>query len=145
MRKYQQGFFHPKNPLKYRGKVTQIIFRSSWELKIMNYLDKNDQILWWGSEELPIPYISPLDHKQHRYFVDFIFRVKEKTGEEKTHLWEIKPFSQTQEPKKRKKTKRYIQELSEYAKNLAKWEAATKFCEEHNLKFSIITEREMGL
>jgi hypothetical protein len=72
MAKSYQGYFKPKNPQKYKGDPTNIVYRSSWELKLMTYLDLHKDIVTWGSEELIIPYRSPIDNKIHRYFPDFI-------------------------------------------------------------------------
>ena len=83
---YYQGKFSPKNYKKYKGDPTNIIYRSSWELTFMKYCDSNPNVLEWGSEEIVIPYKSPLDNRYHRYFVDFYIKVKEKTGVVKKYL-----------------------------------------------------------
>ena len=44
----------------------------------MTWLDNNDSIIEWGSEELVIPYRSPVDNRVHRYFPDFYVKVKQK-------------------------------------------------------------------
>ena len=85
MAKYHQGIYKIKNRHKYKGDPDNIVFRSSWELKVLKYLDEHPAILWFASEELPIPYINPVDKKKHRYFPDFILRVKKKDGSEETH------------------------------------------------------------
>ena len=74
------GKFTPKNPQKYIGDYNNIVYRSSWECKVMDWLDRNDNIISWASEELIIPYLSPADNKYHRYFPDFL--VKAKTRDE---------------------------------------------------------------
>ena len=38
-----QGKFRPKNPSKYKGDPTNIIYRSSWELTVFKYLDNNPE------------------------------------------------------------------------------------------------------
>ena len=97
----------------------------------MVYCDKNDKILEWGSEEIALPYRSPVDNRVHRYFPDFYIKVQENTGHIKTYLIEVKPLKQTQKPKKPKRqTKSYLREVYEYAKNQAKWKAATEFCDD---------------
>ena len=99
-----QGRFIPRHPKKYRGDSTNIIYRSSYELKFMNWCDINDNILEWGSEELSIPYRSPVDGKIHRYFPDFYMKLNNKK-----YLIEIKPERFTKEPKiPKRKTKRFI-------------------------------------
>ena len=59
--KYHQGRFHPQNPQKYKGDVNNIIYRSSWELKFMQWCDRNENIMEYGSEEFWIPYVSPVE------------------------------------------------------------------------------------
>ena len=140
-----KGRFQPKNPKKYNGNSSNIIFRSSWELRVMKYLDESPNIIWWASEELKIPYKSPIDNKIHRYFPDFVIRVKQKNGTEKTLVLEVKPLSQTKMPKQRRKTKQFIAESATYAVNQEKWRAADIFCKEHGWEFKIITEKELGI
>ena len=132
-------------PKKYRGDPTQIFFRSSWELTAMKFFDYNTNVIEWGSEEMCIPYLSPLDMKTHRYFPDFLIRVKTKSGAQKTYLIEVKPLKQTKEPEKRKKTRAYINEVMTYGVNLRKWESAKKYCEAKGWEFKIITEKELGM
>jgi hypothetical protein len=83
MSKYK-GFFKPKNPDKYMGNPTNIIYRSSWELKLMIRLDEDPSIISWGSEEVVIPYRSPIDNRIHRYFVDFIVNKINRNGKKET-------------------------------------------------------------
>ena len=71
MSKFYQGRFKPDNPQKYKGDASNIIYRSGWELKLMRYLDKHPHVTRWNSEEIIIPYRSPIDGKMHRYFPDF--------------------------------------------------------------------------
>ena len=145
MRNYQQGFYKPKNPEKYKGDVNKIVYRSSWELKVLKYLDESPNIIWFSSEELKILYKSPIDNRIHRYFPDFVIRVSQKNGTEKTLVLEIKPLSQTKMPKQRRKTKQFIAESATYAVNQEKWRAADIFCKEHGWEFKIITEKELGI
>ena len=141
-----KGKFIPKNTAKYRGDYRNIIYRSSWELKFMKYCDMNQNILEWGSEEFWIPYISPKDNRVHRYFPDFIIKVKEQTGQIKTYVIEVKPQKQTLPPKKKSRvTKSYIYECQTYAVNQAKWKAAQEFCADRRIEFKLITENELGL
>ena len=138
--------YKPSFPKKYNGYPSNIICRSSWERRFCKWCDLNDNILEWGSEEFWIPYISPLDKRVHRYFPDFIIKVRESTGHIKTYVIEVKPKKQTIEPKKKSRvTKSYIYECKTYAVNQAKWKAATEFCEDRRIEFKIITEDELGL
>ena len=95
--------FKPTYPKKYKGDSKNIICRSSWERRFCNYCDLNENILQWGSEEFWIPYKSPVDKRVHRYFPDFIIKVKEITGQIKTYVIEVKPDKQTRQPKARKR------------------------------------------
>jgi len=111
----------------------------------MRFFDENPDILAWGSEELVIPYISPVDGRQHRYFPDMIIKVM-KDGIPRTYVVEIKPENQTVEPKVRKRvTKRYISEVTTYGINQAKWAAATEYCKDRGWEFKIITEKDLGI
>ena len=86
------GKFKPVNYRKYKGDPTKIIWRSLWERKFMTYCDANPSIIEWGSEEIVIPYISPVDGKVHRYFPDFYIKYVNKQGQT---LREIPKASQT--------------------------------------------------
>ena len=74
------GLYKPKNPKKYKGNPTTIVYRSSWELHFMKFCDRTNSIVEWGSEEIIIPYRSPLDGKPHRYYPDFYIKAKKKNG-----------------------------------------------------------------
>ena len=141
-----KGKFQPSYPRKYKGDPTNIIYRSLWERKFMMYCDLNENIIEWGSEEIALPYRSPLDNRVHRYFPDFYIKVKENNGSLKRYLIEIKPKKQTVEPKiQKRKTKSYIYEVTEYAKNMAKWKAAEEFCKDRMWEFKVLTEDELGI
>jgi|TARA_B100000900_G_scaffold250150_1_gene213078 hypothetical protein len=138
--------YQPSYPKKYKGDSSNIICRSSWERKFCRWCDLNESILEWGSEEFWIPYLSPVDNRVHRYFPDFIIKVKESSGQVKTYVVEVKPKKQTRPPKKPKRqTKSYIYECKTYAVNQAKWKAATEFCKDHLIEFKVITEEELGI
>ena len=141
-----KGKYQPSYPKKYKGDPTKIIYRSLWERKFMVYCDSNTNILEWGSEEIALPYRSPLDNKVHRYYPDFYIKVKELNGSIKKYMIEVKPQKQTIEPKvQKRKTKGYIYEVREYARNQAKWKAAREFCKDRLWEFKIITEKELGI
>lgn len=143
-----KGKFYPQNPSKYAGDINNIKYRSLWERRFMVYCDTNANITKWGSEELAIPYRSPLDGKIHRYFVDFIIESKTPTGERKVSLVEIKPKKQCKEPKKPEKPSKrqkstYIYEASTWAINQEKWEAAREFAKERGWEFVVLTEDDI--
>lgn len=140
------GRFTPKNPQKYVGNHRNIIYRSSWEARVMTWLDKSPDIISWASEELVIPYISPVDGKAHRYFPDFLVKVRNKQGSLNTLLIEVKPKRQATEPvKKSRITKQYIREVVTYSVNQAKWKAANEYCLDRGWEFKILTEQDLGL
>ena len=141
-----KGKYYPSFPRKYKGDPTNIIYRSLWERKFMVYCDKNQNILEWASEEIAIPYRSPIDNRVHRYFPDFYMKVKETNGKIKNYVIEVKPAKQTIPPKKPKRqTKGYIREAYEYAKNQAKWKMAKEFCADRQWVFKVVTEKELGI
>lgn len=141
-----KGKYRPKHPEKYVGDVTNIIHRSSWERKFMRYLDENANVLEWSSEELVIPYRSPVDNRVHRYYPDFKLKAKSKEGLIKTIVVEIKPEKETKEPWKQKKiTRRYITEVMTWGVNSSKWAAAREFCENRGWEFQIMTETDLGI
>jgi hypothetical protein len=138
---YHKRKYIPVFPEKYIGDASNIIMRSSWETRFAIWCDKNPQIIKWSSEETIVPYVSPVDGKPHRYFVDF----KIQTANNKTFLVEIKPSKQTIPPEGKRKTKRYLEESTTYLVNQAKWEYAKRFAKARNWEFIVITEHELGL
>lgn len=144
MTKYTQGKYKPLNPKKYRGDPTNIVYRSSWERKLMFWLDTTTHVLEWCSEETIIPYKSPIDGRYHRYFVDFNVKIRDAKGTVNRYLVEVKPHAQTLPPKKPEKvTKSYVNAVTTYGVNKAKWEAAENWCQKNNSKFMVLTEKEL--
>lgn len=140
-----KGFFKPQNPQKYLGNPTDIIFRSGYELKYMKFLDSHPDVLKWGSEEVIINYRAP-DGRVRRYYPDFIVQLRNKKGEIEHLMVEIKPYVQTQPPKRPARlSKKFLQEMETYAINQAKWAAATAFCKQKGLQFRVFTETELGI
>ena len=119
------GRFKPKNYKKYKGDPTNVFYRSLWERRFMVYCDNNPNILEWGSEEIIIPYKSPLDKKVHRYFPDFFIKYKNSSGKIIREIIEVKPKRHLSPPKEpKRKTKRYLGEVNTYIVNQAKFKAA---------------------
>ena len=137
-----KGRYFPTNPKKYRGNPNQIIYRSLWERKVMVYCDKNDAIIEWGSEEVIVPYLSPMDGKIHRYFPDFYMKVRQVNGSTKKFIIEVKPKSQCKQPVKnpKRRTTKWFNEVKTFAINQAKWKSAREFCEDKGMEFKIFTE-----
>ena len=140
------GKFRPTKPRKYKGDPTNIVFRSLWELKFMKYCDTNKNIIKWASEVHVIRYKSPIDEKYHRYFPDFYIKYIDNKGKTLESIIEIKPLKQVNPPKQQKRrTKRYVAEVYEYAKNQAKWKAAEEYCKDRRWDFKVLTEKELGI
>ena len=136
--------YSPENSDKYVGNPNNIICRSTWERKMCKYLDKNVNVLRWASEEVSIPYISPIDKKHHKYYPDFLAEIKQKSGSVQTFLIEIKPDKQTKPPTtKNKRTKTHNINMKTFVINDAKWKAAEKFCSDNDWKFTVLTEKHL--
>lgn len=132
-----KGRFKPKNPEKYKGDASNIVYRSLWERNTFRWLDENTSIKAWASEEFFIPYRCATDNKMHRYFVDVWFM----NIEEEQYIVEIKPKKETTPPKKpSRQTRRYISESLTYIKNQSKWQAAEQFAKSRGWQFVIWTE-----
>jgi hypothetical protein len=135
------GKFKPKNYKKYRGDPTKIFYRSLWERRFMVYCDNNEKIIEWGSEEIIIPYRSPLDKKVHRYFPDFYIKYVNKDKQVVREIIEVKPKKQLNPPKEpKRRTQRYLNEVTTYMVNQAKFKAAQEYCDDRKLGFRILTE-----
>ncbi len=135
--KYYKGKFKPKNLKKYEGDFSNITYRSHWERQAFRWCDNNENIVGWNSEEIVVSYKCKTDGKLHRYFIDLFIRMKDG----KRYLVEIKPKKQTQPPKERsRKTKKYLNEVMTYVKNVSKWEAATAFAGRNGMTFQVWNE-----
>lgn len=144
--RYHQGKYKPKHPDKYEGDITQVIYRSSWELKFFNWCDTNPSVIKWSSEEVVIPYRCPTDNRIHRYFVDAKIKVRDKDGAVQTYLIEIKPDAQTRPPTPPKRnTKRYLTEVMTWGKNEAKWTYAREYARQRGWMFKVVTEFDLGI
>jgi hypothetical protein len=144
--KFRQGVYKPTNSNKYIGS-NYPMYRSGWELKFFRWADTNENVVAWGSENIIIPYINPLDNKVHRYFVDNYVVFKDKEGNKKKFLIEIKPSKQVEKPSSRgnKKQSTVLHEQVTWVTNQAKWEAAKKWADKKGCQFIILTEKELGI
>jgi hypothetical protein len=144
--KYLQGKYKIRNVEKYMGDPTNVIYRSSWELKFLNWCDNNPSVVSFSSEEIIIPYKSPVDGKYHRYFVDFMVKIRTKDDVTKTYLVEIKPKKQTMPPEQKQRiTKQYITEVVTWGVNQAKWKAASEYCLDRGWEFKILSEKDLNV
>lgn len=142
--RYLQGRYTPSYPDKYKGKVNDIVFRSSWELVAFKFVDHEPNIVAWSSEEVIIPYRG-VDGRPHRYFMDLWIVARQADGTFKKFLVEIKPSSKKLPPRKSagKRDDVFMREVLEYQTNQLKWEAARAYCKSHGMEFIIWTELEL--
>ena len=141
------GKYFPRHPKKYKGNPTNIVYRSSWEKKFMNWCDLTESVSEWQSEEFFIPYRSPIDGRVHRYFPDFFVKYRDANGKRRTMVVEVKPKKETKMPitNPKRRTKSWAYSVRTYAVNQAKWKAAKEFCKDNNYEFKIMTEHELGI
>lgn len=150
----KQGWFVPTKPEKYvvsKNSITEgkgVRYMSSWEYRFFQFCDFNPAVKKWSSEPFPVQYFSELDGKVHNYYPDVLIEVENSKGEIVRWLVEIKPFAETQPPKPpKKKTQKamnnFVKAQKTYYINQQKWSAARKFCEDNNLVWKVITEKEI--
>lgn len=138
MPNYSKGTFVPKNPKKYIGHH-QPIYRSSWELVFMRFLDENKNITQWSSESIPIPYRHPFTGKMARYYPDFFVVYENKHKQRVAEVVEIKPRKQSLIESKAASAR----DRAAVAVNHAKWQAAMAYCKMHGFKFRVVTEDQI--
>lgn len=146
LRSNYKGIFVPSHPEKYQGDVKNIVYRSKLEFKYYTYFDRHPSILKWASEEkdMIVKYISPVDNKYHRYFIDAWVKLKNKKDEIKEYLIEIKPFVFTVPPiAPARKTKGFMETVMTWGINNAKWESARKYAKKRGIEFIILTEKDI--
>jgi len=112
----------------------------------MDWLDKDDNIISWSSEEIIIPYVSPVDGRYHKYYPDFLVKSKNSQGKITTMMIEVKPKHQTMPPvQPKRKTRKFITEVMTYGVNQAKWKAAEEYCLDRGWTFRVLTEDDLGI
>jgi hypothetical protein len=141
--KYQQGNFCPQNKDKYIG-LTKCFYRSSWELKAMQWCDRNPNIVKWNAESVFIKYVCPMSGRDRKYIMDLRIVVKTRSGKLETWLIEIKPARQCSAPVRgRMKQSNYLIAVATWRTNQAKWKAAEDFAKRKGYRFKILTERDL--
>lgn len=137
MSKYSQGRFIPKNPTKLIGKQ-EVVFRSSWELTVMNFLDSHPSVIQWASESIRIPYINPLTGRPSQYVPDFMVLYQDKNGNRRAEVVEVKPGKEAiAENARSKRDKAFL------IINTAKWAAAMTWCKKNGMTFRVLTESDI--
>lgn len=140
-----RGIYKPQFPKKYIGNPNEIVYRSLWERKFCRYLDTNEKVLKWASEEIVIPYYNPVKKRMARYFPDFYMEYIDTSGKKKKCLIEVKPLKETKPPTYKRRTKNVLIAEAMYSQNQAKWAAAEDFCADQGWEFRILTEKELGV
>ena len=140
-----KGIYKPTHPKKYAGDPSKIVYRSNWERKFMVYCDRNDDIIYWASEELAIPYYDSLGKRVRNYYPDFLIKIKNKDGIQKTHLIEVKPSKDLKPPiaVQGKKKSTVLYEMKTYLMNRDKFASAREWCSDRGIQFDIWTEKEL--
>lgn len=144
-----KGKYTPINISKYKGNWRNIVHRSGWERQVMKYLDENEMVIEWSSEELIIPYFDPIENRKRRYFPDFWIKVKRPDGTFREYLWEVKPHAQAIQPvlsesATKSQKRRYALNVRTYVTNNAKWEAAREICRQKGWTFHVVTEKQLA-
>ena len=140
-----KGIYKPTHPKKYAGDPSKIVYRSNWERKFMVYCDRNDDIIYWASEELAIPYYDSLGKRVRNYYPDFLIKIKNKDGIQKTHLIAVKPSKDLKPPiaVQGKKKSTVLYEMKTYLMNRDKFASAREWCSDRGIQFDIWTEKEL--
>lgn len=151
MAKPRKQRFVPTRPEKYRGDVSKIVSRSSWELKVMDRLDRDPNVVWWSSETTIVPYNDRLTGKTRRYYPDFLYCRRLPGGGFEVVMAEVKPSKESPrhvpQPVRRrgKSEKTFMREAVAWSRNRLKWEAAEKLCAAKGWRFVVLTEKQIGV
>lgn len=155
---YKQGLFVPKNKEKLIKANSQggVYYRSGLEHKMMIYLDNNENIRSWSSEYIKIPYekteyvneTQMWETTKHTYYPDFYYELVRSDGTVTKVVAEVKPSSETREPKipqnpTAKQLKNFEYALKMWNKNLSKWKYMIEWCDRKGFEFIIITEERL--
>lgn len=134
--RYTQGYVDPSTCKKLFEQVSnqRIIYRSSYELKFITWLENNNKVKHWGSECFCIPYLYK-DGTTHKYYPDYFVEMVDGTK----LVIEIKPYNQTQKP-----INANCWAAKEYMKNVCKWKAAMEFCKNKGYIFKVLTEKTIN-
>jgi hypothetical protein len=157
---YHSGNFIPKNKDKVMKLNNEggVYYRSSWESRIMIWLDNSETISMWGAECLKIPYQmthfkdGDMTLKEHCYYPDFFYEIKQSDGTSKKVVVEVKPQKEYQmvldlnagnmkvPQDGLKKLKNFEYDLKMAQRNRDKWDTMIKWCNKKGYEFIIITE-----
>ena len=136
-KKYSTGKFQLQHPEKYVGKNTPT-WRSSWEFTVMSMLDNHPSIIQWANEAIHISYRNPFTGKNTIYVPDFFVMYEDAAGHKQGEVWEIKPSKETSLDEARS-----TRDQAAAILNMAKWQAAQAWCKAQNIRFRILTEKDL--
>ena len=132
------GKFFPLNPYKYKGACVPL-FKSSLELRMMQYLDKNENVIAWAYEPQCRRYFDKVQQKIRRYFIDFTCVIKQ--GIIQKTVWiEIKPKCEVIQPK----NKNNLDAMRTWITNQCKWQAAQQLAKQKGYEFHVITDEQLN-
>lgn len=143
--KYAQGYYRLVNKAKYLNLKENIIYRSSYELTLCRICDTSPQIVKWQSEPFGVPYFDPVKQKNRMYYPDFLIVIQGEDGTLSKLVVEVKPTNFLTKPQKpvsvtAQTMKTYNFKLGVYVTNMAKFQAAKKFCESRGMRYSFLNE-----
>lgn len=168
---YNQGLYVPNNKDKVIKMNSQggLFYRSSWEKKIMIWLDNNTKVSKWGAECIKIPYNSiemledgvtgtrELGTKERCYYPDFYYELIKEDGSTKKVVAEIKPKKEfelacqflsedfkVKDNLSIKGLKNLEYDFKNAQKNAAKWTTMIEWCNKKGFEFIIITEDHLN-
>jgi len=156
--RYTQGLFIPTNidKLIKLNNEGGVYYRSGLEKKMMIYLDINPKIIRWSAQYIKIPYEKTewssvrkdFETTQHTYYPDFFYELKREDGTLSRVVAEVKPYSETIEPKitenmSSKQLRNLEYALKTYNKNIQKWKYMIEWCQKKEFEFIIITEHHL--
>ena len=144
-RRWRQGFFIPKHPLKWinimeTSEPQPIVYRSGWEQKFDEWMDNTSSIFRCGAEVIRILYKDPIKNKMSFYTPDAYIEYLDNNKKIRKVLIEIKPLKETT----LKESSNGYDKLM-VAKNSMKWAAAIEYCKKRNIEFKVMHERNLGL
>ena len=105
----------------------------------MNFCDSNNNVLYWASEAISVPYRNPFTGQPKNYIPDFFVVYQNKHGKNIAEIVEIKPKKQSIIESKVANAK----DRMVVAINHAKWQAAMAYCKHHGYTFRVITEDDL--
>lgn len=141
--KIQQGYYTCKNPDKYVGDLSKIVYRSSWEFKFLRWCDNTPAVKKFSSEPFSIPYLDPVDKRVHNYFIDYWMELEKEDGTLQRWIVEVKPARHVAmpDPPKNQTAKslaNHISQVKRVMKNIAKFQAARNYAKQQKMKFAVL-------